>query len=189
MEVAGVPILEGLPWDLEVQHGPIGQIWGRGRCLIEYKVQDEMTAVGGGLLPVPASQWTTPQGEGLGVVIHPEPSEPPPAPDSCILEVLHFCIWVKNRAWVETDERLWVSVGMPPFHVHTEISPPAGYPARSGHAGSLCGSSLCLRGDFGLWEMDTHDWWRLPPWPACLAEARGHQIPEESNLMTCVLSV
>ena len=59
MKVAGVPILEGLPWDLEVQHGPIGQIWGRRRRLIEYgdKVQDEMTAVGGGLLPVPAMQW------------------------------------------------------------------------------------------------------------------------------------
>ena len=30
MKVAGVPILEGLPWDLEVQHGPIGQIWAEG---------------------------------------------------------------------------------------------------------------------------------------------------------------
>ena len=59
MKVAGVPILEGLPWDLGVQHGPIGQIWGTERRLIEYgdKVQDEMTAVGGGLLPIPAMQW------------------------------------------------------------------------------------------------------------------------------------
>lgn len=59
MKVAGVPILEGLPWDLEVQHGPIGQIWGRGRRLTEYgdKVQDEMTAVQGGLQQVPAAQW------------------------------------------------------------------------------------------------------------------------------------
>lgn len=31
MKVAGVPILEGLPWDLGVQHGPIGQIWGTER--------------------------------------------------------------------------------------------------------------------------------------------------------------
>lgn len=74
MKVAGVPILEGLPWDLEVQHGPIGQIWGRGRRLTEYgdKVQDEMTAVGGGLLPVPATQWgchweqDDPSGRGPG---------------------------------------------------------------------------------------------------------------------------
>lgn len=74
MKVAGVPILEGLPWDLEVQHGPIGQIWGRGRRLTEYgdKVQDEMTAVQGGLQQVPATQWgchweqDDPSGRGPG---------------------------------------------------------------------------------------------------------------------------
>lgn len=45
---------------------------------------------------------------------------------------------------MEADERLCVAAGGLPPSVRLEISPPAGYPARSGHAGSLSGSSLCV---------------------------------------------
>ena len=63
-----------------------------------------------------------PQGEGLGVVIHPQPSRPLPAPDSWILGVFHFCTWVRVRAWVETDGRGGPWTCQEASLLHTQIS-------------------------------------------------------------------